>query len=207
MFQEEGGFVWGFREGRGDLSLGLSQPGGKICWAVWRSGLWCSGTVFLMVGAVRDCVKDGWGPSRYYWLCWSIVYGKYPGWRGEEHRWFLQLCSLSAGGSCGLLHYSSRTRQWCSCSAHSQWFPCRRWWGWVEGDFSFTFMHLADTFIQSDLQFKLYFFIIMCVPSELNPQPFALLTQCSTTEPQEHLPLTWCWWSRWGPLWCAPPGI
>ncbi len=30
-------------------------------------------------------------------------------------------------------------------------------------------------------------FISMCVPWELNPQPFALLTQCSTTEPQEHL--------------------
>ncbi len=27
----------------------------------------------------------------------------------------------------------------------------------------------------------------MCVPWELNPQPFALLTQCSTTEPQEDL--------------------
>ncbi len=26
----------------------------------------------------------------------------------------------------------------------------------------------------------------MCVPWELNPQPFALLTQYSTTEPQEH---------------------
>ncbi len=25
----------------------------------------------------------------------------------------------------------------------------------------------------------------MCVPWESNPQPFALLTQCSTTEPQE----------------------
>ncbi len=30
------------------------------------------------------------------------------------------------------------------------------------------------------------FFISMCVPWELNPRPFALLTQCSTTEPQEH---------------------
>ncbi len=30
------------------------------------------------------------------------------------------------------------------------------------------------------------FFLSMCVPWELNPQPFALLTQCSTTEPQEH---------------------
>ncbi len=28
-------------------------------------------------------------------------------------------------------------------------------------------------------------FITMCVPWESNPQPFALLTQCSTTEPQE----------------------
>ncbi len=36
--------------------------------------------------------------------------------------------------------------------------------------------------------FRLYsfFFISMCVPWELNPQPFALLTQCTTTEPQEH---------------------
>ncbi len=50
-------------------------------------------------------------------------------------------------------------------------------------------MHLADTFIQSDLQCirAIHFFISMCVPWELNPQPFALLTQCSTTEPQEHL--------------------
>ncbi len=46
-------------------------------------------------------------------------------------------------------------------------------------------MHLADAFIQSDLQ-AIFFFISMCVPWELNPQPFALLTQCSTTEPQEH---------------------
>ncbi len=29
------------------------------------------------------------------------------------------------------------------------------------------------------------FFLSVCVPRELNP-PFALLTQCSTTEPQEH---------------------
>ncbi len=33
--------------------------------------------------------------------------------------------------------------------------------------------------------FSLYIFVSMCVPWELNPQPFALLTQCSTTEPQE----------------------
>ncbi len=45
-------------------------------------------------------------------------------------------------------------------------------------------MHLADTFIQSDLQRiqVINYFVSMCVPWELNPQPFA---QCSTTEPQE----------------------
>ncbi len=50
-------------------------------------------------------------------------------------------------------------------------------------------MHLADTFIQSDLQYiqAIHFFISMWVPWELNPQYFALLTQCSTTEPQEHI--------------------
>ncbi len=31
MFQEVGDFVQGFREGRGDVSSGLSQPGGKSC--------------------------------------------------------------------------------------------------------------------------------------------------------------------------------
>ncbi len=33
----------------------------------------------------------------------------------------------------------------------------------------------------------IHFLISMCVPWELNPQPFALLMQCSTTEPQAHL--------------------
>ncbi len=47
-------------------------------------------------------------------------------------------------------------------------------------------MHLVDAFIQSDLQ-AIYFFISMCVLWELNPRSFALLTQCSTTEPQEHV--------------------
>ncbi len=43
-------------------------------------------------------------------------------------------------------------------------------------------MHLADTFIQSRLTIQA---IHLHFPWELNPQPFALLTQCSTTEPQE----------------------
>ncbi len=37
-------------------------------------------------------------------------------------------------------------------------------------------VHSGDTF----------FFISMCVPWESNPQPFALLTQCSTTEPHRN---------------------
>ncbi len=50
-------------------------------------------------------------------------------------------------------------------------------------------MHLADTFIQSDLQcIQTIHFTSMCVNWELNPQLFALLTQCSTTKPQEHRP-------------------
>ncbi len=55
---------------------------------------------------------------------------------------------------------------------------------------TFTCMHLADAFIQSDLQWgysgNTFCFISMCFPWEFNLQPFALLTQCSTTEPQEH---------------------
>ncbi len=49
--------------------------------------------------------------------------------------------------------------------------------------FTFTFMQtLLSNATYST--FRLYiFFISMCVPWESNPQPFALLTQCSTTEP------------------------
>ncbi len=49
---------------------------------------------------------------------------------------------------------------------------------------SFTFMHLADTFIQSDLQcIQVIHILSVCV---FEPTTFALLTQRSTTEPQEH---------------------
>ncbi len=36
----------------------------------------------------------------------------------------------------------------------------------------FTFMHLADAFIQSDVTYSEYIFVSMCVPWELNSQPF-----------------------------------
>ncbi len=57
-------------------------------------------------------------------------------------------------------------------------------------DWLFTFMHWADA---CDL-LRLYIFVSMCVPWELNPQLFALLTQCSTTEPQEHIFQTFWHW-------------
>ncbi len=49
-----------------------------------------------------------------------------------------------------------------------------------------TCMHLADAFIQSDLQCNqaIHFLSVCVFPG--NSQPFALLTHCSTTEPQEH---------------------
>ncbi len=40
--------------------------------------------------------------------------------------------------------------------------------------------------VHSGYTIFIYFFISMCVPWEMNPCPFALLMQCSTTEPQEH---------------------
>ncbi len=47
-------------------------------------------------------------------------------------------------------------------------------------------MHLADAFIQSDLHSGYTFFYQYMCSLGIEPQPFALLTQCSTTEPQEH---------------------
>ncbi len=57
----------------------------------------------------------------------------------------------------------------------------------LEDQVYFSFMHLTEAFIQSNLQCiqAIQFFISMCVLWELNPQPFALLTQWFTTEPQE----------------------
>ncbi len=48
-------------------------------------------------------------------------------------------------------------------------------------------MYLADAFIQSDLHaFRLYIFSQYMCSLGTEPTTFALLTQCSTTEPQEH---------------------
>ncbi len=50
----------------------------------------------------------------------------------------------------------------------------------------FTFMHLADAFIQSDVQW-IHFCQYVCSLG-IEPTTFSVLTQCSTTEPQEHSP-------------------
>ncbi len=48
-------------------------------------------------------------------------------------------------------------------------------------------MHLADVLSKSTSVHSGYTsFVSMCVPWELNPQPFVLLTQSSTTEPLKH---------------------
>ncbi len=50
-------------------------------------------------------------------------------------------------------------------------------------------LHLSDAFIQSDLQcIQAIHFLSVCVCSlGIEPTTFALLTQCCTPEPQEHL--------------------
>ncbi len=48
-------------------------------------------------------------------------------------------------------------------------------------------MHLADAFIQSDFAFRLYIFCQYVCSLGIEPTTFALLTQCSTTEPQEQI--------------------
>ncbi len=49
-------------------------------------------------------------------------------------------------------------------------------------------LHLADAFIQSDLKI-IHFFCQYVCSLGIEPTTFALLTQCSTTEPQDHFNL------------------
>ncbi len=66
----------------------------------------------------------------------------------------------------------------CTAFLHRQIFQCSCSSLFHTIIFTFTFMHLADAFIKSDLQLLsgYTFLISMCVPWESNPQPFALLT-------------------------------
>ncbi len=49
-------------------------------------------------------------------------------------------------------------------------------------------MHLADAFIQSDFQSiqAIHLYCLYACSPGIEPTTFALLTQCSTTELQEH---------------------
>ncbi len=52
-------------------------------------------------------------------------------------------------------------------------------------------MHLADAFIQSDFKIQVIHLLSVCqyvCSLGIEPTTFVLLTECSTTEPQEHLP-------------------
>ncbi len=91
-----GGGLYGVSERGGDIWVQGSQPGGKSCSAVWRSGLWCSGTIFLMVGAGKR-LWEGWVGS----FTILVVLLEHRARKGEGHQWSLQLWSLSTGGSCG----------------------------------------------------------------------------------------------------------
>ncbi len=50
-------------------------------------------------------------------------------------------------------------------------------------------MHLADAFIQSDLQYiqVIHFFFVNVCSLGIEPTTFAVLTQCSTTEPRQYV--------------------
>ncbi len=50
----------------------------------------------------------------------------------------------------------------------------------------FTFLHLADAFIQIEIDSGHTFFLQYTCSLGIEPITFALLTQCSTTESQEH---------------------
>ncbi len=67
------------------------------------------------------------------------------------------------------------------CSSSTLFFVCQC------GGVTFTFIHLANAFIQSDLQCiqAIHFCQYVCSLG-IEPTTFTLLTQCSTTEPQEH---------------------
>ncbi len=86
----------------------------------------------------------------------------------------------------------------CSCTLRS-WIPGGGANGSIEADaytavqkfgsskcFTFTFMHLADAFIQMHLGYTFFFCQYMC-SLRIEPTTFALLTQCSTTEPKKHV--------------------
>ncbi len=57
---------------------------------------------------------------------------------------------------------------------------------WVNPSFIVFSNAYRRLFYMYTIAFRLYMFISMCVPWESNPQPFALQTQCSTTEPHRN---------------------
>ncbi len=82
------------------------------------------------------------------------------------------------------------------------------WWTGVVWIITFTFYIYAFSrrFYPKRLTitFRLYIFISKCVPWESNPQPFALLTQCSATKPHRNTVIVMFWSSVWTLILTAP---
>ncbi len=104
-----------------------------------------------------------------------------------------QNSSLSSPNPCKTLHSSHPVFNLCIISSQdalvrisvmSIQMYCRDWCFALH----FTFMHLADAFIQINLYpiQDIHFYCLYVCSLGIEPTTFALLMQCSTTEPQEH---------------------
>ncbi len=122
--------------------------------------------------------------------------------RAETRRNWHRTSSFS-GNICVYVDFSSFTNPKLCISLH-----CRT----QKNNTRFTFMHLVGAFIQSDLRaFRLYIFCQYMCSLGIEPTTFVLLTQCSTTEPQEHRRTTlkhyfiiW-WWQTFMFRWSILP--
>ncbi len=147
-------------------------------------------STLLEVQCKISTVSDGLGCHVICW-CWSTVFSEV---QGQHSRIPESFRALHAGdqlyGDADFIFQQDLAPAH-SAKATSTWFkdhgiPVLNWpANSPDLVFTFTFTHLADAFIQSDLQLHSGY-ISMCVPWESNPQPFALLTQCSTTEPHRN---------------------
>ncbi len=111
--------------------------------------------------------------SVLFWQNWRLLALIYPSGNVNPVIYCLPLCRV--------LDTTSRLTR-----AYVAWAPSvTKSWRlvhiWSSNACSFTFMHLADAFIQSDLQYiqviHVFFFISICVPWALNPQVSLFLSR------------------------------
>ncbi len=122
-------------------------------------------------------------------------------WGGTHYRTFDRK-HFHFQGSCTYLLASSTDGTWavymsteCDAAGH-----CRRVQTHTRHEFIFMHLCIFSRRVypkRLTIAFGLYIcFFSTCVSWESNPQPFALLTQCSTTEPQEHTPVLYVYRSQ-----------